>query len=145
MTLTRRNSKKIFGTHGPLAPSFHESFLSHFNDSFTWHSIVYIFLFQITVGSVVLMAFLVIFISTINADAKKDGVHHCNDKVRELIMESCKNLNAVYKLRRENRQTHVVNKRANNDANFNADENDVNIDPDDIKIEFLQNKKNKSK
>lgn len=91
------------------------------------------------------MAFLLIFILAINADSKKDGVHHCNDKVRELIMESCKNLNAVYKLRRENRQTHIVNKRANNDADFNADENDVNIDPDDIKIEFLENKMNKSK
>lgn len=89
---------------------------------------------------------MVLFILAINVDGKKDGVHHCNDKVRELIMESCKNLNAVYKLRRENRQTHVVNKRAmHNDADFNADDNDVNIDPDDIKIEFLENKKNKSK
>lgn len=89
------------------------------------------------------MAFLVIFILAINADAKKDDVHHCNDKVRELIMESCKNLNAVYKLRRENRQTHVVNKRANNDTvALNNDENDVNIDPDEIKIEFLENEKN---
>lgn len=87
-------------------------------------------------------AFLLIFILAIDADSKKDGVHHCNDKVRELIMESCKNLNAVYKLRRENRQTHIVNKRAND---FDADENDVNIDPDDINIEFLENKMNKSK
>lgn len=103
------------------------------------------FHFQITAGPILVMALLVIFILAIDADAKKDGVHHCNDKVRELIMESCKNLNAAYKLRRENRQTHAVSKRANNDADFNANENEIKSDPDDIKIEFLENKRNKSK
>lgn len=61
-------------------------------------------------------------------NAHKDGVQHCNDKVRELILDSCKNLNAAYKLRRESRQTHSVIVKRENEIENN---NDL--------VEFLEN------
>lgn len=73
-----------------------------------------------------LVAFIVIIVIVEQIDARKDGVHHCNDKVRELILDSCKNLNMAYKSRRD-RQTHIVKR-----------ENEVEVD-DDASAEFIEN------
>lgn len=52
--------------------------------------------------------------------------------MRELILDSCKNLNAAYKQRRNSRQIHSpIVKRENNDV--------TELDEDDFEVQFLEN------
>lgn len=64
---------------------------------------------------------------TVITEAKKDGVQHCNDKMRELILDSCRSLNSVYKIRRESRQVHAI------------ESNDILESEDDFSVQFLAN------
>lgn len=72
---------------------------------------------------------LVSFLLIHHIDARKDGIQHCNDKMRELIMDSCKNLNAAYKLRRNSRQVHSAIVKRENEDELESD----------FSVEFLEN------
>lgn len=81
-------------------------------------------------------------------DGRKDGVQHCNDKMRELIFDSCKILNAAHKHLRNSRQTHsTIVKRENGIDNMENDtvkrENEIHSsmenDTADFSVEFLEN------
>lgn len=57
----------------------------------------------------------------IASEAKRQGIQHCNDRMRALIVDSCRTLNALMKSRRESREVHpneIVEDDTTLDANI---------------------------